>query len=212
MKRKTEINQVSEPLEQYEKPLSFESVWQLFQETDRILTEKFRETDMKFQETDKMFKETDKKFQESERRMKKLEGMFTSQWGKLMESLVEGDLLRLLKERGIPVKNTAERNKGNYEGISYEFDIIAENGQDVVFVEVKTTLKPDDVREFIEKLKRVKTWLPKYTPYKVYGAMAYLRAETGSDKMAQNQRLFVIRATGSSASIINPPDFKPKAF
>ena len=31
--------------------------------------------------------------EEADRRMKKLEGLFTSQWGALMESLVEGDWL-----------------------------------------------------------------------------------------------------------------------
>ena len=31
--------------------------------------------------------------------MKKLEGLFTSQWGALMESLVEGDLVPLLQKK-----------------------------------------------------------------------------------------------------------------
>jgi len=33
-----------------------------------------------------------------------------------------------------------------------------------------------------------------------------------SKKMAENQGLFVIRATGSSASIVNAPGFRPKVF
>ena len=76
-----------EPLAQYSKPLDFEQVWQMFQETDKILTEKFQETDLQFKETDKKFQETDKK-------IKELTALFTSQWGKLVESLVEGDLIK----------------------------------------------------------------------------------------------------------------------
>ena len=46
----------------------------------------------------------------------------------------------------------------------------------------------------------------------IYGAVAYLRAEEEANKYAERQGLFVIRATGDSASIINKKDFKPTAF
>ena len=45
-------------------------------------------------------KETDqlltKQAEDSERSLNKLKGVFTSQWGELVESLVQGDLLPLL--------------------------------------------------------------------------------------------------------------------
>jgi len=198
MKKKVKNGMAGEPIEEYRQPLTFENVWQLIKETDKQI-----------KETDRILSE---KFQETDRKMKKLEELFTSQWGKLIESLVEGDLIRLLNERGIEVRNTSERSKGSYQGISYEFDIIAENGEEVVFVEVKTTLKPAHVEEFIDKLRQVKRWYPRYRDNRVIGAMAYLKAHAGSEKMAENKGLFVIRATGSSASIINPPGFKPKVF
>ena len=119
-----------------------------FKETDKILTEKFQETDRllteKFQETDNKFKETDKK-------LNKLEQLFTSQWGKLVESLVEGDVIKILNERGIEVTDTLRRRTGRRDGIDYEFDIIAINGTDIVIIEVKTTLRPGDVRDFLKK-------------------------------------------------------------
>ncbi|MBK5971157.1 MULTISPECIES: hypothetical protein [Thiorhodovibrio] len=66
--------------------ITYEQVLELFRETDR----KWQETDLRFQETDRKWKETDKRFQETEQRMKELQNLFESQWGKLMESLVEG--------------------------------------------------------------------------------------------------------------------------
>lgn len=110
-----------------------------FQETDRLLTEKFQETDRKFQDTDRKL---DKRFNE-------LYGLFSSQWGHLAESLVEGDLVPILQRRGIEVEQTARRVKGSHEGLSYEFDIVARNGTEVVVVEVKTTLKPKHIQEFL---------------------------------------------------------------
>ena len=199
--------------------VTLEEVWSLFKETDR----KFQETDRKFQETDRLFKEqsreTDRKFQEtdrllkelslaSEKKLNKLEELFTSQWGKLMESLVEGDLVRLLTERGIAVTDTATRIKGaRADGGNYEFDIIAHDGEEIVVVEVKTTLKPDDVKKFIDKLDRLKGWMPRYAHNRIYGAMAWLTADAGADAMALHRGLFSIRATGDSAHILNPPDF-----
>lgn len=214
-----ENNKVEEPLVEYGQPLNFEKVWQMFQETDkmfketdRLMKEQFRELDKKFQETDKKFQATDKKFQENARDIKKLEALFTTQWGKLMETLVEGDLVNLLKARGVNVRDTAQRVKGNYEGTSYEFDIIARNGGEVVIVEVKTTLRIKDVRDFIRKLRKVKVWKPELKNNIIYGAVAYLTAESSSDIMAANKGLFIIRATGNSASIVNEEGFKPSAF
>jgi len=216
MKRKKESNQLSEPLQEYQRPLNFEQVWQMFQETDRILTAKFQETDRilseKSRETDKKFQELAQQSKETEKKMKELNELFTSQWGKLMESLVKGDLVRLLRERNIPVERTVQRAHGNYQGTSYEFDIIAVNGREIVIVEVKTTLRPSDVKHFMGKLARAKTWLHEYRDKTIYGAMAYLEADADCDQMALKRGLFVIRATGSSASIINPPGFKPKVF
>ena len=48
-------------------------------------------------------KETDRQMRETDRRLRKTEELFNSQWGKLMEALVEGDLVKLLRQRGIEV-------------------------------------------------------------------------------------------------------------
>jgi hypothetical protein len=42
--------------------------------------------------------------------------------------------------------------------------------------------------------------------------VAFLSCEGASDRMAEKLGLFVIKATGSSSSIVNKEDFKPKAF
>lgn len=168
-------------------PLSFEKVWLMFQETD------------------KKFKETDKKINQLER-------LFTSQWGKLVESLVEGDIITILNQRGIKVTDTLKRRSGRRDGIDYEFDIIAINGSEIVIIEVKTTLRPEDIRNFLKKLKQAKNWMPEYSDKKVYGAVAFISEDSGTAAMAEKKGLFVIRATGDSASIVNTDDFVPKIW
>ena len=98
----------------------------------------------------------------------------------------------------------------NYGGRRWEIDILAVNSAELVAVEVKTTLKVRDVDHFLETLRNVTVLLPEYGAHAAYGAVAYLKANESADAYAQRQGLFVIRATGSSASITNREDFRPR--
>ena len=129
-----------------------------------------------------------------------------------MESLVEGDLVKLLAERGMAVDHTMTNAKKNYGPRRWEFDILAVDGQEVVVVEVKTTLKVDDVDYFVERLQDFPELMPEYADRRVYGAVAYLKSHESVNVHAARQGLFVIRATGSSASITNDAGFTPRAF
>ncbi len=73
------------------------------------------------------------------------------------------DLVNILNQFGIPVNTLSERTYGNYQGKNFEFDLIARNDTEVVIVEVKTTLRPADVKHFISKLEQAKTWMPSMT-------------------------------------------------
>ena len=91
---------------------------------------------------------------ETDRRLKKLDELFTGQWGKLIEALVKGDFIKLLKERNIPITELSQHTSGSFKGQKYEFDIIAKNGDCVVVCEVKTTLKVKHVKYFIEQMEQ----------------------------------------------------------
>ena len=191
--------------------------------SEKLLTEKFQETDKKFQETDKILKfhslETEQRIKDltnnldrvervNAKRTKELDELFTGQWGKLVETLVEGKLVPLLNERGIDVLDTSMR----LESKEMEIDIVAANGKDVVLVEVKTTLKVKDVDYFIKKLNKAKKVFPRFEKNNIIGAVAYLKADEGSKDYAIGKGLFVIKATGSSASIVNSNKSKPKIW
>ena len=156
--------------------------------------------------------ETDRQMQENARRIRELNDLFNGQWGKLMESLVEGDLVKLLQQRGIAVHHTVTNPRQNYGERRWEFDIVAVNGEEVVVAEVKTTLRVPDVDRFIGRLHEFPELMPEYAGHRIYGATAYLKAYQESDVRAERLGLFVIRATGSSASITNREAFTPRAF
>ena len=205
-------NTANEPAASYGQPLNFEKVWLMFQE----IRDMFRETDMQFKESERIlnekFKEVADQFKESDKRIKALDQLFNSQWGKLVESLVEGDLVKLLNKKGIAVKEVLTRKQGNLQGTNYEFDLIAVSPTVGVFVEVKTTLRPGDVNKFVKSMQKIRDYFPMFSNLTVYGAVAYITAHADSHVMAENKGFFVIRATGSSASIINSEDFEPRKF
>ena len=180
-------------------------IWSLIKETQKSI----KETQKSIKE---LSAETNKQIKETNEGLKKARELFETQWGKLMESLVEGDLLKLLNEQGIKVINTHPNVKHRSEKDQYEYDIVATNGKEIVVVEVKTTLKVQHIKYFLEDLKKFTIRLPDFKKKIIYGAVAYLRAEEEAGRYAEKQGLFVIRATGSSASIINKKGFKPKAF
>lgn len=191
------------------------------EEAERQARERSEEADRKYRE---MCEENERKYQqmrqerarssrELDKKLNKLEALFTSQWGKLMESLVDGDLVPILTRWGIPIQDTSTRVRGKLpDGYHYEFDIIAHNGEAIVVVEVKTTLRSEDVTDFINKLKQVKIWMPRYQQNIIYGAMAWLSADPSVESLLSKQGLFSIRATGKSAAIVNSADFQPQTW
>ena len=199
-----------------EAPASFAEI----RETLRQVGEQFRANEARAAENEARAKremaelrgELKEQARETDRRLKKAEGLFTSQWGKLLESLVEGDLVPLLNDRGIVVETTHQRRKGRMGGEHFEIDIVAVNGREVVVVEVKTTLRSEDVTEFLAKLSVFPDFCKEYRGRRILGAVAYLDTADSVITYAERQGLFVIRATGSSASIVNGPDFEPREF
>ena len=194
-------------------------IWDILKETQKniknlsVETDKLRDSQKKLSaETNKQIKETNQGLKETNEGLKKAKGLFETQWGKLMESLVEGDLVKILNEQGIKVITTYPNIKHRSEKEQYEYDIVVANGKEIVVVEVKTTLKAQHVKYFLEDLKKFPVRAPAFKDNIIYGAVAYLRAEEEAARYSEKQGLFVIRATGSSASIINEKGFKPKSF
>ena len=187
-----------------------------FKETDNLLKQIASEADRRFKEADKRFKETEQVIAASQLKtdeyLRKSEGKFTSRWGRLIEALVSGQLVNLLRERGIDASNIYERHRGRWQNKQYEIDITVKNGSDIVIVEVKTTLLVEDVQDFLYIAQNYRQMNSDVKDKNIYAAVAYLHADESSDIYAQKKGLFVIKATGSSASIINKETFKPRNF
>jgi hypothetical protein len=135
-----------------------------------------------------------------------------SRWGRFVEALVEGTLVKILNDFGISVNRTLMREKRILDKGDYEIDIIAKNGDEIVAVEVKTTLGISDVQDFLAKLDLFKKAFPDYSHSKIFGGIAYIQKDSDAEKYAAKNGLIVIKAVGEGAKIINRKGFKPKSW
>ncbi len=198
------------------KELNPQDIWGMFAETDR----RFKETDKRFEETDKQltkrFEETKKVLKElaeqSKRTDEKIENLIGT-WGKFVEGLVEPAAIKMFQERGIEVEEVSLNRKVKKNGqVLMEIDILLANGEYSVLIEVKTTLKVEDVNDHIERLSRFKEYFPRYADTKVIGAVAGIKITEDADKYAYKKGLFVITQSGDTVKILNDKYFKPKEW
>ena len=216
----------------------FEEVGKRFAETDRRFAETdarldklFAATDRRFAETDRRFAETDRRFAETDARLDKLfaatnkqiqktsesfdnlYGMFAGQWGKMMEALVEPSAIQIFQERGIQVNYVYQRIKARRNGRHMELDIVLEDDDVVVIVEVKSTLRVQDVRDFLETLEELLVYFPRYKDHTIYGGVAGLDIVEDADRFAYRHGLFVLCVVGEGlVKILNDVSFEPKDF
>jgi hypothetical protein len=159
----------------------------------------------------KLFEDVAKRFQETDKEISRLADLFEGQWGRLVEAIVTPGTAERFRERGVNVKRVYQRAKSQSNGKNMEIDILAENNDEVVIIEVKTTLKVDDVRDFLERIESFLEFFPKYREYRIYGAMAGVNIEGEADRFAYRQGLFVLGLAGDGlVKIMNDMKFKPK--
>ena len=203
------------------------------EEAQQKTEEAQQKTEEAQQKTEKGLMELREAVRKQGENLDKANGGFKDKWGSFVENLVKGTLVSLLKSKGIAVTRLIpnyEVSDANLQPIA-EFDLIASNGDEMVVVEVKTTLSNDKVDEFIQKIEKFdKSGFPTYKEgKKVYGAMAYLEVyertkrakkreqSKGEDSAIRAARkgLWLIEAPGGNvdfATIVNPADFVPRAF
>lgn len=205
--------------------LTFEKVWQMFQETDlkfketdlkfKETADRFKETDRKFQETDRKFQETDRKFQETDRLIKDLGrrfGEMGNRLGEFVEGMVKPAAVRMFQDRGIAVHEVHSRTTVTRGNETLEVDLLVVNDTELVAVECKCRLTAEDVLKHIERLKKVKRMMPKYADMNVYGAVAGAVVDSDARELAESRGLFVIAQSGESVEIVNARDFVPSKF
>ena len=217
-------------------PLTYEGILEMFRqnaeefrqqaeerkEIDRQYAEERKEIDRKF---DQMSAETDRRIREVSAQMKatdeRLDKKFQatskeiaslgSRVGNIVEAMVGGDIVEQFQALGYAVteycRNKIFGPRGTEE--SGEIDLLLENGEIAILIEVKTTLKSDDVTDFIEKLEKYRRYLDAKddgVQRCLIGAVAAAVADDHVVKFAQRKGMYVIVQSGRTVEILPPPE------
>lgn len=191
-------------------------VAQMQKENAQQLDKQRAEADRRQEEADRRQAELDRQQAKTDRLLRRLGKQIGGQgqrWGKIIESLVEGDLCALMTEfLGVEIIDISRR----VEVRGVEIDLVAVNTDTVVVVEVKTTLQREHIDKFIStKLSRFTALRPHYKGSKIYGVIAFVKVDSNAREViddAIGKGLIVIKAMRGTNHIINPKDRAPRNF
>jgi len=207
-------------------PPTFESVWAGFQETDRMMKEHARkmeefwegmkelresqeETARQLKETDHIVKETSRQMKETSRQMKETDkrfGSLNNRFGEIVEYMVAPNLREKFWEMGLKFHQANTDTVFSEEKkVLFEVDVFLQNGDKAMLVETKATLTTEDVKDHIERLKKMRTYADLHGDKRVFlGAVAGVVMTSHVKKYALKQGFYVIEPSGETFNIISP--------
>ena len=141
-------------------------------------------------------------------------GKLGNRFGEMVEYMVVPNLIKKFHELGFKFQkahqNTAISDRKHK--IFAEIDITLENGDKVMIVEVKT--KPDfnDIREHVQRMKKVKAHASFHgDKRKFLGAVAGMVMISDIKERALGEGFYVIEPSGETFNI-TPPKGRPKEW
>ena len=177
-------------------------------ETDRIL----KELSAEIKETSREIKEVQKETAREIKAVNTSIGRLSNRLGEFVEEAVRPSAVRLFRERGIDVHEVHQNVTSDREGSAFEIDLLVVNNQDVVAIECKSNLSIDDVNEHLERLEKIKRFLPDHVNKRVSGAVAGMVIPANVATYAIKKGLYVIGQNGEHLELRNEKSFTAKTW
>jgi hypothetical protein len=195
-------------------------------ETDRILKElsaEIKETSREIKENSREIKEVHKELSAEIKETQKITareikavntsiGRLSNRLGEFVEEAVRPSAVRLFRERGIDVHEVHQNVTSDREGSAFEIDLLVVNNQDVVAIECKSNLSIDDVNEHLERLEKIKRFLPDHVNKRISGAVAGMVIPANVATYAIKKGLYVIGQNGEHLELRNEKSFTAKTW
>jgi hypothetical protein len=139
-------------------------------------------------------------------------GRLSNRLGEFVEEAVRPSAVRLFRERGIDVHEVHQNVTSDREGSAFEIDLLVVNNQDVVAIECKSNLSIDDVNEHLERLEKIKRFLPDHVNKRISGAVAGMVIPANVATYAIKKGLYVIGQNGEHLELRNEKSFTAKTW
>jgi len=178
--------------------LTFEKVWAMFQETNREIKERQKKTD---------------------RQMKKLGkqmGDLHNRFGELAEHLVVPAIHKRFNELGYHFNAVAPGGyivRDNNDKILSQVDILLVNDDYIIAVEVKATVRLQDIEHHIKRLEILKEhWSKRHDTRTIRGAVAGAIFGNAEKEAAIEAGFYVLVQSGDTMKLEIPEGFVPREF
>lgn len=209
-------------------------------ETDqqfKEIAQRFKETAQRFKETDQQFKETDQRLdqriaetdrrlsqgyaeirqaiQATERHLNRVGqhvDALAGKWGIFVENMVVPAVKIVFAKWGIPIHDVSRDVEGSRNGLSTQIDVMASNDDHVMLVEVKSSLRHDDVEDHLDRLSKFKLIFPRFANVRVHGSVAGIDLPKQVARYAYRKGLFVLAQSGETMTILNDEKFRPAVW
>jgi len=175
-----------------------------------------------FKDEMRVFKDEMQSFKEemrlSNRQMNRRWGELANKMGTMAEDLVAPSIPRILRtvidcpEDAIESMAVRVRRRDAETGAMREFDVVAACGEYVLVNETKSTLRPEDIRNFADLLPGVRRFFPEYEGRKFIGAIGSLYVDESLVRRGEKLGLIVLGFGEEVVSVLNSPGFTPRAF
>jgi seryl-tRNA synthetase len=142
---------------------------------------------------------------ESKKALDKSMGELTNKLGSIVENIMVPDLPKKFKALGYSIDRIATY-KYTKQGVYAQIDALLENGTMAIAVEVKTTLRKEDIDDHLLRMDKVRQHADKNGDTRQFlGAMAATIADKTLITYALKQGLFIIQPSSENIKVTKPP-------
>ena len=188
------------PETQTTNPPTFESVWAaLMEDRERL------------KETERILKEDSQRLKEE---LNIKIGALTNLFGDLTEAMVAPKICEKFEEIGLFFPRASRNIEFNdrVNGLSFEVDIMLEDGGKAMLIEVKTKLTMERINYHLNRLDEMRKYADLHGDKRTFlGAVAGIVVTDEIKKYALNQGLYFIEYAGETF-YITPPNGEPKEW
>ena len=194
------------PATQTDNP-TFESVWAILQE----VAQNQKEYALHLKETERTLKEEHQRQKDD---FNNRLGSLTNLFGDVTEAMVAPKICEKFEEFGLifPQANPNVRINDRRNKISFEIDIMLENGDKAMLIEVKTKLTIERINYHLNRLEKMRKYADLRGDKRIFlGAVAGIVVTDKARDYALSKGLYFIEYKGDNF-FITPPIGKPKEW
>jgi hypothetical protein len=204
--------------------LTFEKVWAALMESrkemresrerqERASAEMDKRLEQSRAEMEKQMKETFAEIREgfaaskamSEQLDKRVDKI-TDSIGRVIEGMFAANLWKKFAGRYTFTRGGPQTFLNKDGTMLTQVDVFVENGEYALVVEVKTTLRKDDVDYHLQRIQKLRGYLDERgDKRKLVGAVAGAVFHQGANDYAHKKGLYVLKQSGESAVLVDPP-------